>query len=318
MGLGTLVIDVVLPVFNGYEYLEQQVASIASQTLRPRRLLIRDDGSSERVLKLIHRLEAYYSPWLVVAPSQGNVGCTLNVNALLKYVEASYCALADQDDIWLPDKLERGFEALQAIENRRGRNLPALVHTDLHLVDASLRPYGCTFMVRQQLSPKFDSPSDLALTNIVTGCTALFNRALLDKAMPLPPEALVHDWWLALVASAYGEIGFISRPSILYRQHQSNAIGSHGLGFNYWLKRISQWLFMPQRGGHTLEAIRQIECFEARYGLVISILPVLIRHKKVQRLFCLLNTHVSKWPHKHGLFRTIALYVWLFRYEVVP
>ena len=105
--MGFMVIDVVLPVFNGYEYLEQQVASIASQTLRPRRLLIRDDGSSERVLKLIHRLEAYYSPWLVVVPSEGNVGCTANVNALLRCVEASYCALADQDDIWLPDKLER-------------------------------------------------------------------------------------------------------------------------------------------------------------------------------------------------------------------
>ncbi|KZR78347.1 glycosyltransferase family 2 protein [Prochlorococcus marinus] len=316
--MGFMVIDVVLPVFNGYEYLEQQVASIASQTLRPRRLLIRDDGSSERVLKLIHRLEAYYSPWLVVLPSEGNVGCTANVNALLKCVEASYCALADQDDIWLPDKLERGFTALSAIEKRKGCNSPALVHSDLHLVDASLRPYGCTFMKRQMLNPALVAPSDLALTNVVTGCTALFNRALLDRAMPLPPEALVHDWWLALVASAYGEIGFIPTPSILYRQHQSNSIGAHGLGFRYWLKRLYQWFYMPQRGGHTLEAIRQIDCFEARYGLVISILPGLIRRKKVNRLLCLLKTQLSQWPHKHGLFRTIALYVWLFRYQAVP
>ncbi len=172
-------------------------------------------------------------------------------------------------------------------------------------------------MEQQLLDPGMISPSELALTNVVTGCTILFNQSLLNLAMPLPPQALVHDWWLALVASAFGVIGYTKHPSILYRQHQTNTIGAHELNFNYWHERFRQWIWKPQSGGHSLQAVRQIEYFERRYEISISELPALIRLGRLNRIKILMQLGSSRWPRKHGLIRTMAFYFWLLRMRAV-
>jgi hypothetical protein len=105
-----------------------------------------------------------------------------------------------------------------------------LVHSDLELVDAAGNRLGVRYLQRQRLDPERTAPVDLALTNVVTGCTALCNRALLELALPLPVEALMHDWWLALVASAFGRIGWLPQATVLYRQHGANVLGAQGLG----------------------------------------------------------------------------------------
>ena len=101
MGLGALVIEVVLPTFNGAAYLKEQVDSIHRQTLRPQRLLVRDDGSSDGTQALLAELQQHYGSWLHLLPSEKNLGCSANVNCLLEASRAPYVALADQDDIWL-------------------------------------------------------------------------------------------------------------------------------------------------------------------------------------------------------------------------
>ena len=317
MGLGALVIanslEVILPTYNGVLYLEDQLASIFGQRLCPDQVLIRDDGSSDGTQELIQKLRKRYGDWLKVLPGGENLGCTANVNKLLEACTSQYVALADQDDVWLPNKLEVALKAIRSIENYKKEIIPSLVHTDLHLTDAWLKPYGCTYIQQQLINPKANRPSDIALTNIATGCTILLNKELLSIALPIPKEALVHDWWLALVASAHGRIQFIPESSILYRQHAQNTIGAKKIGLRYWSERFLQFVTSPASGGQTCSAIRQMEYFESRYGFSISEVPRLVYTKRSRRIPKLLRMKISSLPRKHGLLRTIALYVWLLQ-----
>ena len=120
MGLGAVVsstaIEVVLPTYNGSAYLEAQLASIYAQTVCPERVILRDDGSSDGTQALIQQLQKRYGSWLQVLPSDENLGCNANVNRLLEATTAPYVALADQDDLWLPQKLENSLALMQQLE----------------------------------------------------------------------------------------------------------------------------------------------------------------------------------------------------------
>ena len=316
MGLGALVIEVVLPTYNGAAYLRQQIASIDQQTLRPQRLLLRDDGSSDGTAELLVLLKREFGDWLELLPSDGNLGCTANVNRLLESTKANYVALADQDDVWLPHKLEASLTALQQLERSHGDETPLLVHSDLELVDGEGASLGSTYLQRQRLDPLRTAPEHLVLTNVVTGCTVLLNRSLLQKALPIPAEALMHDWWLALVASRFGEIAFLADPTVQYRQHGTNVLGAQGLGLSYWMQRLRNLFADPSAGGHTRAALRQAEVFEQRYGQPLSALPALLQLPRRRRWWALLNLSSEQRPSKHGPLRSLGLYgllAWLPR-----
>ena len=308
MGLGALVIEVVLPTFNGAAYLREQVDSIHRQTLRPLRLLVRDDGSTDGTRALLVELQQHYGAWLHLLSAEENLGCSANVNCLLEASRAPYVALADQDDIWLPEKLAQSFLLLQQLEQQHGVQWPLLVHSDLELMAADGRRLGSTYVQQQRLDPRRTAPEPLALTNVVTGCTAMVNRALLDRALPIPPEALMHDWWLALVASRFGAIGWLPQPTVLYRQHGGNVLGAQGLGPAYWVTRLRNLLLDPAAGGHTRAALRQAVCFEQRYGQALSPLPALMRVPRCRRWLTLCSLPAQQRPWKHGPLRTLALY----------
>ena len=306
-------IEVIMSTYNGVDYIHQQIESIYFQTLRPSRLLVRDDGSNDGSIELILNLKEIYGSWLHLVQVGSNLGCTSSFDLLLTYTDAPYVAFADQDDIWLPNKLHVCYMKLKALEIINGPSLPLLIHSNLVLVDDSLNSLGITYVERQHLDPYKTLPSEICLTNVVTGCTALFNRALIGQACPIPPEALLHDWWFALVASSFGEIGYIPEPLILYRQHSNNVIGASGLGFHYWISRLISFIVNPSSGGHTISAIHQILAFKNRYGSMISSLPLLLFLRRPSRLIMLYKLRKSGLPSKHGFLRTIALYIWLFR-----
>jgi glycosyltransferase involved in cell wall biosynthesis len=315
MGLGAVVrvapIEVVLPTYNGLLYLEAQIASIYNQTLRPQRVLLRDDGSSDGTQALISQLQQRYGRWLQVLPADGNLGCVANVNRLLQATKAPYVALSDQDDLWLPQKLEQSHALMQKLQVAHGFITPLLVHSDLELVDEDGSSLGSSYLERQRLDPHRTAPLDLALTNVVTGCTALVNRCLLQLALPIPPEALMHDWWLALVASVFGRIELLSQPTVGYRQHGANVLGSKGLGFGYWHAKLQQLLADPAVGGNTRLAFQQALLFERRYGQPVLPWLHLLQLKRRQRWWPLMQLSLDQRPRKHGPLRTLGLYCFL-------
>ena len=313
MGLGPVVraaaIEVVLPTYNGAAYLEAQLASIHAQTLRPERVLLRDDGSSDGTQALIHQLQQRYGAWIEVLPADGNLGCTANVNRLLEATTAPYVALADQDDLWLPHKLQQTLALMQQLEERNGRLMPLLIHSDLQLADADGRPRSQTYWQRQRLDPARTGLVDLLATNVVTGCTVLLNRPLLARALPIPAQALMHDWWLALVASALGCIDALPQPTVLYRQHSSNVRGSRGLGWSFWQQRLRGW----REGLQMLEGISNQELALERRVLRFSSTSFQTQLPKYGLRQLLTQTQCRRlwsrpWPQKHGPLRTFGLH----------
>lgn len=309
MGLAALVIEtsieVVLPTYNGVVYLEQQVASIDQQSLRPQRVLLRDDGSNDGTQRLVRRLQSRYGNWLMVLPSDEHLGCIANVNRLLESTQASYVALADQDDVWFPNKLEISLALLQQMERIHGAESPLLVHSNLELIDADGNPVGCTYMQRQRLNPRLTSPRELSLTNVVTGCTVLLNRPLLQKALPIPEQALMHDWWLALVCSVCGSLDYISSPTVFYRQHEKNKIGSKGFGFTYIGARIRELLIRDKRQW-ALSVALQARQLELKYNLKFSCIYDLLCLSRWRRVIPVIMLVCTSKFYRHGPLRSFG------------
>ena len=215
-------IQVLLATYNGRRHLPMLLDSVFRQT-RPGDILARDDGSTDDTLDILRQ----HAPRVqVMAGSDGNVGARANFNQLLMAATAQYVALADQDDLWEPDRLEAGMAVMLELEAQFGPQHPVLVHGDLRVCDADGNELCSSLWKFQRLDPGVRSFSRLLVQNNVTGCTVLANRALLDLALPVPQEAVMHDWWLTLVAAAAGSIGVVSRPLVGYRQHDCNQLGA--------------------------------------------------------------------------------------------
>lgn len=215
-------IDLLLATYNGERFLKSLVASLFAQSY-PNKILIRDDASTDLTNNII---SSYADKCCLLNDNRGNIGIINNFNALASVSRSSYLAFVDQDDVWESDKLAVQMDLMLRMEKRYGQTMPILVHSDLAVCDAQMRVTAPSLWRYQRLNPMVRDFSRLLVQNNVTGCSVVINRALKERAFPVPQDAVVHDWWLALVASAVGRIGYVSRPLVRYRQHAGNQFGA--------------------------------------------------------------------------------------------
>ncbi len=221
-------IDILLATFNGGKHLREQLDSILGQAYGQWRLIIRDDGSSDDSLAIIKEYLTLYPERIILLDNEGrNLGVVGNFSLLLEYSKADYIMFSDQDDIWLPHKISATFEKLIEMENRFGGDVPLLVYTNQTVVDENGSDVlADSVWEYQQLDTRNATKINrLLLQNIPTGCTIMINRALRDMALPIPADATMHDWWLALVAAAFGKSDYVAGSTMLYRQHGRNVCG---------------------------------------------------------------------------------------------
>lgn len=235
-------VDVLLATYNGSKYLHAQLDSLLAQTHQNFRVLVSDDGSSDATLEILENYRARFEGRLVVVPNphcgQGVVRNFENLMlASLQDGQAGWVAFSDQDDVWLPQKIERCLNEMVRIEEEGGEGLPCLVHSDLTVVDESLNVISDSFARYQRMDPRQCSPLSLLSVNQVTGCTMMVNRTLLQMALPLPRETIMHDWWCGLVSGS-GRRRFVSAPLILYRQHGANQVGAKDRSLKTRLLRL--------------------------------------------------------------------------------
>jgi glycosyltransferase involved in cell wall biosynthesis len=232
------VIDILLATCNGALYLPEQLDSILAQTCRGWRLLVRDDGSLDGTREILENYRSRHPDVIMIIPNEGqNLGACGNFSWLLEQADASYVMFCDQDDVWLPDKIETTLAAMKELERQHGAAKPLLIHTDLMVVDERLNRLGDSLWLFQCTRPqRLTKLSRVLMQNFATGCTVMINRTLRDLAVPVPAEALMYDWWLALVATAFGRVAAVERPTVLYRQHGRNDIGAARWSFlaNVW------------------------------------------------------------------------------------
>jgi len=214
-------VAILLSTWNGAAYLPEQLDSFLGLAGPAWRLYWRDDGSADGSAGIISAFAAAQPESRVVdcSDNRGHIGITASFLTLLRRApQDSLVAFADQDDVWLPDKLARGVAALSRVDAKA----PALYCARQSLVDAALQPIGLSARLLEP--PGFPQ----ALTqNIATGCTVMLNAAAVRLiAASREPAGTLHDWWAYLVVTAAGgRVLMDEKPTVLYRQHRQNAVG---------------------------------------------------------------------------------------------
>ena len=284
-------IQILMSAYNGSQYIKTQLDSIAAQssyggilldgnsgqTPMPKRkeesshedegmelsLLVRDDGSADGTIAILNDYCCRF-PWINYYGGS-NIGVRASFLELIQKADtdADYYARADQDDEWLPGKLGRAVQCLRRLEVPS--EIPQLYCSAKHIVDQDMKP--CPSAIRQQvLHPSF---GNALVENICTGCTAVFNKALLDLIMKYPvktpQEMIMHDWWLYLTAGCFGHVFFDKEAYILYRQHGDNAFGARLSQRDLLMYRLRE--LRKPRG----EIFRQVSLFLETYAGLLAL-----------------------------------------------
>lgn len=220
-------VDILLATYNGGKYLEAQLKSLLDQTHTHWRLIVRDDGSSDNTMDILEDFAKNHpEKMFMVHDAKGSLKAMHNFSELIGYSQANYTMFCDQDDVWLPDKIELSLQRLQALESQYPAQ-PCLVYTDLNVVNEQLQTIHDSMWQLTRVVPTRDQKWNRLLTfNPATGCTIIFNQALRQILRPIPAGAVMHDWWLALAACFFGQLDFLPRATVLYRQHQNNTVGA--------------------------------------------------------------------------------------------
>ncbi|NJM10074.1 MAG: glycosyltransferase family 2 protein [Bdellovibrionaceae bacterium] len=216
-------VDIVLPYHNGSKFIEAQLDSIQKAELRSEtklHVLVIDDGSRADEFEFLTTICARFTN-VTIYRNEANLGCIKSFERGLSLSSAQYVMTSDQDDIWMPDKIQRSLDLLRSAE----RTEAALVFTDLCVVDQNLDVLRTRMLALENFQQSRDKYRIL-FQNIVAGCTIIVNRKLLEMALPFPSGIPMHDHWLAVCAAFGGRIEMLNEPMVLYRQHDNNLVGS--------------------------------------------------------------------------------------------
>lgn len=204
-------ICVLMSTYNGQKYLQDQLESIFKQQNVDLSVIVRDDGSTDSTLDILQR----YSNRLTWHTGENLRPARSFWNLMMTAPDADYYAFADQDDVWEEHKLANACQYLEKSTK------PALYFSQTQLVDSELKP-----MVTRDITPKCTFEESL-LENYATGCTFVFNKALMQLARKYNPSYLtMHDYWIyRLCLVVGGDIYFDPISYVKYRQHNYNVVG---------------------------------------------------------------------------------------------
>lgn len=230
-----ITVDILMATYNGEEFISEQIESIINQTHNNWRLIIKDDGSEDDTAITVKEYTRRFPEKISLVDDIGNnLGACQNFARLMEYSKSDYIMFCDQDDVWLPDKIGITLQKILEMERSYGKNTPLLVYTDLKVADNDLNIIANSFWQYQKLDPETGQALNrLLVQNVVTGCTMIINNALKKLSMPIPQDAIMHDWWITLVAASFGKIGYVDDSTVLYRQHDKNDIGAKDLRVSY-------------------------------------------------------------------------------------
>jgi glycosyltransferase involved in cell wall biosynthesis len=208
-------VSIVMATYNGEQFLQDQIESILSQSYSSFEFIVFDDCSTDGTPKILK--EYQNQGRLKFFSNESNLGYVRNFEKAIQAAQGELIALADQDDIWVPSKLDR-------LTGQIGHHL--LIHSDARLIDENGVEISSSFeeSARKMTIPK--SMTEAILNGFVTGCTCLFKRQLLELALPFPDKLHIHDKWLGVLAFYKGGITYLKEPLTDYRQHVQNTIGA--------------------------------------------------------------------------------------------
>lgn len=305
-------VTVIMSTYNGDQYLNAQIDSILNQTYSRLSIIIRDDGSSDHTREIINNYSQKYTNIHILQDDFGHVGIQCSYSLLLKHVltqNYSYILFADQDDVWMPNKVEKLLNKIQSVDTE---NKPSLVFSDARVVDKNLNTLHSSVTQLQKFKTNSYSLKSLLLYCPALGCTMIFNRKLLERIADIPKIAMNPDRWALMVAVCFGKIHYLPETTILYRQHQNNLNGAlRGIKRKARKLNISQ--FLRTRYQTAVNDTKDLE----NYMLDLSLKDKKTTQQFIQLFtgnylircvnylrFCLTPPH---WKRKVGLFLSLFL-----------
>lgn len=238
-------IAILLATYNGERFIKEQLGSIMSQTYQDWHLYVHDDGSQDATVAIIKEFIDKYPGKITLLDYPPTGGPCNNFLSLMKQVEAPYYMFCDQDDVWLPEKIQLSISALEEAEKEHPQK-GIVIHTDLRIVDEKLSLIAESMWEHSGIYPEYiktfaDSGGHTA---IATGCTMLFNNKAKKCSEAPSDKAIMHDCWVCLCVLSHGGIlRGVSEKTVLYRQHGNNSLGAAGtassrIGIRYRLLHI--------------------------------------------------------------------------------
>ncbi|GGI28221.1 glycosyltransferase family 2 protein [Pedobacter mendelii] len=229
-------LTILMATYNGDKYLIAQLESILAQSYQNWELIIRDDNSTDTTQKIITE---YLSKDKRIQQLQfGDLHGTAcrNFSQLFDWAyqeQKQYVLFADQDDVWLPNKIEQSIIEIEKEEKHYGFDIPLAKYSNFKFIDEA----------GKVIDKRLKLPSKLTLQVLLTenyawGCTMILNHTAINLIKNIPPESVNHDYYIALVVSAFGKISLINQDLVLYRQHQNNVSGNvDNMSFSSRFKR---------------------------------------------------------------------------------
>lgn len=220
-------ITILLAAYNGERFITEQIESLLSQTVQDFKLYITDDKSTDATWEMLSDLAEKNPDKIAIYQNEINSGgAKYNFLKMMSEHSDDYVMLCDQDDVWLPDKIEKTIKKMCEMEKKYGAETPLLVYTDLKIVDENLKTISPSYKAAMNANFSKTSLRNLISQTTLAGCAAMYNRALSNMLTDTPSFIVMHDWWIMLVASAFGKIDHIDEQTVLYRQHGSNDVGA--------------------------------------------------------------------------------------------
>jgi len=218
-------VSVCMATFNGEPYVIEQIESILKQLSKHDELIISDDGSTDRTLSLINslsdsRIKLYLS---------GNQGVIGNFENAIKQASGDIIILSDQDDVWLPGRLDIALEKLKFYD---------LVVVGYQVVDAKLDQLNC-ILPNAELSVY-----KTLFKNGYLGCSMAFRTSIIPTVLPFPKNIGMHDWWIALICLLKYRVYIERDKYFLYRRHGTNASATGGRSKLSTMKKLKMRFFM--------------------------------------------------------------------------
>ena len=300
-------IAILMASYNGGAFIATQLDSILSQTYRNWKLYIHDDGSTDDTMNIIKKYVSKFPQKIFIVKGPRTGGAKYNFFYLMNEVNADYIMFSDQDDYWLPTKIEKTLKKLLELENNNP-HIPVVTYTDLSVVDQNLKIISNKMSRYQALKMTNTHFNKLMIQNVVTGCTMMINKACRDLAIKCKDydSIIMHDWWCALIASHFGKIGYLDEPLILYRQHGDNSVGAKKV---YDIKYVASKInHINKQKLSVIKAEKQILLFAKTYKINKAYIVEygnLNKRNKLNRIYFFIKHHIFK----SGLIRNIGLFL---------
>jgi len=261
-------VALVMATCNGAPFIEQQLDSILKQTHSPDLIIIRDDVSEDSTYQILSRYAHQHG--FQVSQNKERLGVNENFTRAVADVPDEFLiAFCDQDDYWLPEKLEKSIALLQQIAIHP--NQPALVYSDLELMNEAGEILHTSVHSQRGQHRYFHVWETFLFGNMVSGCTIVMNAAMKKIMLELPRnQPFIYDAWLAMAAFGFGNIAKLPEPLIQYRQHSNNVTFSEHRSKNRIERFQSHWKMIFQSNTFLQDEITLASAFYSKYANCLS------------------------------------------------